>query len=699
MAVTFVNWNGTTGFNANTLTFGMPSGTQPGDTLVVLLREHVASWTVKRTVTFSPGSISDTFGNNYIPVIFSYGTFTASWAWVCLGTVGDSSGSITVTGPCDPGGGTQESAGDVSAFRGVGGYGVDAAAAYPMGAAGGGTFYTPTLTTTSLNDLLIAYSYAMDLSVNVTANPQHPTLVYTLDSIWDPIVAYATGGVGINQNVDVWAAVTSTNGKYNAQINLSGGSGTDADWQLGLIALRASPQLPPPPPEVLPYLIIPSGESQTVNELDGHSSVGQIDAEAIDPTGDLRALAATPGTAGLTARVCLGFPNMNLQAFQTLHTMQLLSMDRSPEGLIRFHLADPQRFLMKQVWTSGGPSAWQPGDDTPPPPTTTAFMFNGWPVSDKNPRYVQGNPIDILLVACQNELGLGQDPSLPPNLWRMYSPGRDSTLINPNPWLDIPGALALRDGQFSGVRFEFKITSAQDGKQWIEDQILKPLGLYWVVRANGQLSLKSMKQPVSVSPFALNDDNIIGTPDTERWPIVNVLRVTPGTDDSRPIPIELVDAASNAVFNQQYEQDVQADGLRYGWGAFLIAGLLADKVFRRHASNTPVYSIQAFLAAVKVEVGDFVTLTHRLMLDLETGAIGVSNVLCEVIDRNPDYSQGRVVLKVADTRFMKFNTPAQIAPSGTPAWGSATAAQRAQYMFIASSSGLNPDGSAANVIF
>jgi hypothetical protein len=454
-----------------------------------------------------------------------------------------------------------------------------------------------------------------------------------------------------------------------------------------------------PTPTYWPYLVIPSGAGQTVNELDGHSSVGQMDIQAIDPVGYLRSLAARTDVAGGRARFCMGFPGMALGEFTTMHTMQLLSMDRSPDGHVRFHLADPQRFLMKQAWVNGGPTAWQPGNDAPPQPSGQAFSNNGQPIGDRNPRYVQGNPIDILLVCCQNELGVGQ-ASDTPSTWRLYRPGNDATLINPNRYLDVPGALALRDGQFSGVRFDFRLTAAQDGKQWIEEQILKPLGLYWVVRADGKLSLKSMKQPQSVNPLSLTDDNIIGTPDVERWPIVNVVQVTPGTDDaSQAAPMEFVDETSDAVFNQQYEQDVQADGLRYGWGAFLIGELLADKIFRRHASNTPVYSLEAFLSAVKVEVGDFVRLTHRLLLDLVSGTVGVYGVVCEVVDRNPDYSSGRVRLKLADTRFMKFTRAVNIAPAGTPAWSSASGSQRLQYLYIANSSGANPDGSAANTIF
>lgn len=500
-------------------------------------------------------------------------------------------------------------------------------------------------------------------------------------------------------------------GKVSSAYTLTGGSGVKF-WAYATAAVAD-----PNAPKYLPYLRIPSGESQDINELDGHSSIGTIDAEAVDPTGDIRKLLLRAGVTGARVRFCQGFPGMPLGSFQTLHTMQLIALDRSPQGIMRFHLQDPQRFLMKQLWLNGGgllPTA-------PPPPVRRAvrqhqvtfgiprgstFADNGQPVSDTNPRYLRGNPIDILLTACQNELGLGQG-STDTSSWRIYSPGTDSSLINPSRDLDVPGAIALRDGQFNGVWFEFEITSAQDGKQWIEDQILKPLGLYWIVTASGQLRLKSMKQPASITPFALNDNNIIGTPDTEFLPIINVVQVTPGTDDgSQADIIEFVDEASDAQFDQQYEQDVQADGLRYGRGAFLMGSLLADKMFRRHAGANgqavPVYSLKTHLSGVKIEAGDFVSLTHRLLLDYTTGLIGVTNILCEVLDRNPDYQTASAgnELKVADTRFMKFSAgPFDIAPLGTPVWTSATADQKAKYLFISGSSGLMSDGTPGGVIF
>lgn len=474
----------------------------------------------------------------------------------------------------------------------------------------------------------------------------------------------------------------------------------------GIWAYATAPVEDPDAPQYFPYLIIPSGESQTISELDGHSSLGTIDASTNDPGGQLKALAAQSGVVGLKALLRMGFPGMTLAQFQTMHTMQLISVKRDPTGLLHFSLADPQRFLMKQMWTYGGPAAWSPGDVTPSQPAAESWLPNTQPISDQNPRYVQGNPLDIYLVAAQNEAGLGQNLTAAPATWTLYTPGDDSTLISTNRDLDVETVKSLRDGQFSGVWFEFKLTSSQDGKSWLEDQILKPLGLCHIVLPNGQLSLKSMKQPVATSTYALTDDNIIGTPDTDFWPVTNVVKVTPGTPDgSQGTPLVFIDDASDEALDQQAEQDVQGDGLRTLRGAFALGELLSDQIFRRHAGSgipVPIYSVKTMLSMIDIHAGDFVTLTHRLLLDYKTGLVGVTGVLCEVIDRNPDYQTASAgnTLKLADTRFMKFMDQAySVAPSGTPDWTSATDSDKASYCFIAGSDGLMSDGSAGRTIF
>lgn len=464
--------------------------------------------------------------------------------------------------------------------------------------------------------------------------------------------------------------------------------------------------------EILPYLFTPHGQSQTVSELDGSSSVGTLEIQAVDPGATLKGLIAQQNLVGKTATLKMGFPGQHLGDFTTLHTVQITSTGFASDGRMTFQGSDPQRMMQgARLWTHGGPASWIPGQPAVEPARGPAFTPNAFAVSDQNPRWVRGNPLDLYLVAMQNELGVGQDTSLPPSAWTVYVPGRDWTLINPNPYLDVASVLALRDGPFSGDWFEFKITAATEGKQWLEDQILKVLGLYTVVRPNGQLSLISMKAPASIQKvMALNEKNIVGLPSIDRLPVVNVVTVRMDVDDSvattaaRQYRSEttFVQATSVARYKQQFQQQVEATGLRVAYGGNLRAFLLADRIFRRHAFGTPSYKVKAFLSTLVVEVGDYVWLNHPLLPDFLNGTVGLNNVVCQVIDRQPNYSEGCVEFEMIDTRFTNLTKPFQIAPlaANVPSYSQASAAQRLGYMFISLSAagGLNPDGTPANTI-
>jgi hypothetical protein len=104
-----------------------------------------------------------------------------------------------------------------------------------------------------------------------------------------------------------------------------------------------------------------------------------------------------------------------------------------------------------------------------------------------------------------------------------------------------------------------------------------------------------------------------------------------------------------------------------------------------------------------VELGDYVWLSHPKILDLKTGKVGLSNVVCEVLDRQPNYSRATVDFSLLDTRFINIAPPYQIAAAADniPPWDEATPQEQAQYMYISSSptGGENSDRTAGNTIF
>lgn len=474
----------------------------------------------------------------------------------------------------------------------------------------------------------------------------------------------------------------------------------------------------------LPILQIPTGASQAVDELTAHSSISGIEITAIDPSGALKTLAADASVIGQPCTLSMGFPGLDVATdFVTIHSGTITAVSRTQSGLMRISISDRLLILVNDIFLSGGPTQWIPGQAlTTPPRRPPAVLGNGQPISDQNPRYLSGHPLDLLLVALQNELGFGQ--ITPPALivsasggsgtgqvgygintaWRFYTVSDPTTLINPNSYVDVPGILSLRDSQFTGLQMEFTLTGPVGGKSWIENQLLKPLGLYWITRADGKLALKSMKHPATVAPVTISERQTLDIPDLARWPLINMVACSMplrSTDVQDRGSVTFVQQSSLNTYRSPYVHTIDSDGLRFGLGASAQLFLLANRIFNRHAFSTPVYTVRTFLKHFVIELGDFIRLTHPKVLDLKTGTLGISNVLCEVIDRQPDYASGAVTFKMIDTRFISTGSGGfQIANSsaGIPVWGSASAGQKAQFMFIADRNGVMSDLAAGNPI-
>src|SRR6266446_1968973 len=476
---------------------------------------------------------------------------------------------------------------------------------------------------------------------------------------------------------------------------------------------------------LLPEMMIPKGASQKIDELNGQSSISTFAVNSLDADGTLKVLLADPTMIGQLTAFVIGFPGIDISQFATLHTNRIASVGREATGQIVFTLQNLLLQLVSDIFVNGGPDYWNVGlpenpQHTPPP----SVRDNGVPISSANPRYFSGNPLNLILAVLQNELGLGQ--STPPSMvvvtgggsgtgqagfginpsWSFFDGISDITLINPNPYVDIPSIQALRDSEFSGDRMEFKLTGPQSGKSWLEDQLLKPLGLYFITRPTGELTLKTMKHPAvtaSANATIITQDQIMGIPVTDRWPIINWIECTipADTDATNTVTIPFAQQVSLSRTYSPYKHSVSSDGLRFAYGAFGKLFLLSNRIFNRHAFGTPEYTFTTYLEFILLNIGDFVMVTHPLILDLLTGQMGITSVLCEIVDREPDYTQGHITFKVADTRFMGISNGAfQIAPASAsiPVWGSASTSQKSQYMFISNNTGLMSDGTKGNQV-
>jgi hypothetical protein len=521
------------------------------------------------------------------------------------------------------------------------------------------------------------------------------------------LLAYSLAARGLPYEFEVWPALAPTAWMWLVATNPS-----------LLLTVAGLPQM-------LPYMYVPAGAEQSIDDKNGSSSVGQMEIRCIDPGGVLHTLAAQEELIGQVVTFSMGFPGSALGDFVVLHVLQISEIGFDTEGRVILKAEDLKRFAQGAfLWANGGPEEYLPGQKNSWQPSGAQWLANSYPVSNDNPRWVSGNPLDIFLAAMQNELGVGQDLALNAVVevggtgelvtaanpfWAKYLPGsgignpesviaavagNPATLINPNPYLDVPGITALRDAMFSGDWLEFKVTSPQQARSWLEDQILKPLGLVMVVTASGQLTLKAMKNPANQTPvLGFMPGNIIGIPEVRLAPVINALSYRLDADDSATntsartynTTVTMLQQASYNLFRYLYNHQVEAAGLRTARGGTLRAFLLGDQLFRRYGFATPVYQIVTQLGALQPELKDWVSLTHPLVPDYIGGGRGVTNIPCEIIGRAPDYANGHVRFTLLDMRRASTTSPYLIVPSASlvlPPYSQATEGEQETYFFI-----------------
>lgn len=435
------------------------------------------------------------------------------------------------------------------------------------------------------------------------------------------------------------------------------------------------------PLEGRPLLKVPRGVEQSVRQLEGQASIGALELEAVDGAGYVTALASGGKLEGRKVTLKVGYPGMNSSEFVTLATQEIESVATLPDltGYV-FECRDLKRSAKTKIFTRG--------DD-------------GYPISSDHPRTLIANPIDVALIVFQNELGLGQAPALAESAWKLYDPSQwdaagttNPTLIRPNPALDVEKFLSYRDGIFAGYLFEFTFTQAAEAKQFLEYEIFRALGGYLLVLADGRLSPRFFLPPSSFSNlFAFNERNITVLPGVERHPIINQVNVRMDYDGNKFVTeLLFFDAPSLQQYGLAGQHTIESKGLKLNRGGASLAGLTATRIFRRYAGidpvsaaragGTPTLTVQSHFMTLTVEVGDFVYLSHPLLPDLSSGRRGVCNRVFEVIEKQPNYAEGRMTYQLLDVAWVSAKRLSRIAPDGTPSYPSATSAARARYMFV-----------------
>ncbi len=410
------------------------------------------------------------------------------------------------------------------------------------------------------------------------------------------------------------------------------------------------------------WLKTPSGITQQVQDLQGKATVGTLQIEIVDVNNALLKLFASTTWYGQAASLLLGFNGLAYPAdYVTLFAGIVESVVPTSDATAwTFTIRDKNRILNNRVYATG--------DD-------------GKTVTSKtNPKTLYGNALALVTDLLENQLGLA------------------TTAI------DTASISTLQNGRFVATQMLFSLTKPVQALSFLEQELLLPNGLFHFVRYDGRIAIGDMLAAPSPVPiaFAFTDSNIVGIPAYAQKPMYNWVELQLDYDGQNYLQtVDFLDSSSINRYGLSSQLSIRSQGLRSNLQGASRAGITARRIFQRYANGPTgeITLVHPSLQACIVEVGDYVTVTHRLMRNLDNGTIGWTNRICQVMNVQPQYASGRIQFTLLDVNAIASRPAYQYAADSVPAWTSATSGQRAQYLFQANASSQQSDGSAAGRIF
>ena len=406
--------------------------------------------------------------------------------------------------------------------------------------------------------------------------------------------------------------------------------------------------------------------TMSVNDLEGSSNVSDLSFTVLDVN---RAITLDFQTGiNLLGKVCtikVGFPGMPLAQYVTLMTMVVDHVDLANQNTCyKFTLRD-NSLLMQQF-------AFQTGD-------------NGFPTSNNHPATVFDTPMNILQTAVQ-------DSGLP--------------LANIN-----TAAIAnLNTNVYFGLKQRFTVTYPPRAKDFVEAEILKPLGAYWFWNYLGQLTPYSML-PFAFPVSALVLDGSIIKIDTPPVPMRSqdytaiVIYKMDGDSNGQNFQTDIVGEFAPAVnlYGIAQSRIIQSRGVRSALGGARIAHLTIQNIFRRYGLKPFTMKLRCFLPAMLTEIGDKVNVNYAKVPNgmfapvfRMAGPMGITGTLWEIRGKTVDLDDGTTELDLLDVSWQVATPAYQIAPNGTGTYPSNIATP---FMFYSSALGKYSNGDPARNLY
>lgn len=261
--------------------------------------------------------------------------------------------------------------------------------------------------------------------------------------------------------------------------------------------------------------------------------------------------------------------------------------------------------------------------------------------------------------------------------------------------VDVQSHLDIRRRFFStGYNLRFFVDKKSSGKEFIEQEIYRPLGAYSVTRY-GRLSLNLTLPPIAGEKLVILDkDNILdpGTITVSRSlnsrRFYNVIKFSYDLADDGTYQsiLEVLDSTSLNQIGIDSTLNIASSGIRSDLGGSVLARRQGQHLLNRFKNAAYEVTVKVnFRAATQIQVGDIIVLKDEGNLqiaNLDTGERDVGVKLFEVIDYKPDIKTGVGDLTLlSNIGFGLDDRYATISPSSLVDVGSATTSVKIKASF------------------
>jgi len=267
--------------------------------------------------------------------------------------------------------------------------------------------------------------------------------------------------------------------------------------------------------------------------------------------------------------------------------------------------------------------------------------------SQDTPTLITGNPLTILLRVLLST-GLGTNGP-----YDVLS-AADGLKV-PESFVDVAGIETLRALEFPTETYDYSLVGPQEGKRFLEKDILQSLNCYPFVTQEGKLTIKRYKPfvpPGDIAALLTQQDIISWGWNAGDGNIINIVQFEYEFNQSAGAPGEYglrqvyTKTASFDRYGAKPRLLIQSMGIQKSEDGQTILDDRAFEVFRRFSEPPAQLTVQCFYRNHLLEPGDLVQVTHPNILNINTGLRGLDDEVFEVVNMSPGFDAGMVTLQL-----------------------------------------------------